>query len=356
MGFEDYISDTVTTDIKYNGDQSEFMISCPFCDAERHDYKLYVSIDVDYSPWICFRCGRKGNPYSFVMAYEEISFQDAKDALELYGVEDNGINQAKETYGEGLEPEEYLYLMTLEEFRHNTKSHKVTDKGPPKEPVGYTPLTNNYSVEALPFRDYLYKRGVTEEQITKHSIGYIHKGYMETQNNNRAFINNHVVFLTKGLKGNYIYWNTRAIDNKSYVKSYNAPSTEEEYGKSDVIFNLNNAIHKNNVVLCEGVFDALTFGDSGIATFGKKASNVQIDLLRHYLKPEQNLYLFLDNDAINETTDLANKLSRPNTYIVINKTNKDANDLGSYKAMNMLVKSSVLADGQGELLAKLNLM
>ena len=56
------------------------------------------------------------------------------------------------------------------------------------------------------------------------------------------------------------------------MKTINAPSTQSQYGKKDVIFNFNVAKYQPFIVITEGVFDALTFDKYGVATFGKAIS------------------------------------------------------------------------------------
>lgn len=353
MSFLDYISDNVTGDYKESSDGDQMRINCPFCSAYENDYKLYIG---KKSPelWLCFRCKYKGNPNQFIQMYEGVDYEDAKNTLELYGVEDTPMSKLAEEYGEGLDPQEYIYMMTLGLHRGDTREEEEVNKKPPKFIHGYRPLTNDTSPPTIPFREYLYSRGIDEDQINKHQIGYVIDGHMTTLKGSAIPVKNHVVFITYNTRGEYIYWNTRSIDPRNYIKTFNAPSNTDEYGKSDVIFNLNHAMTKNNVILCEGVFDALTFSDNGISTFGKRVSEVQVNLLKKYLRPEQKLFIFLDADAVDEANDLSERLNRPNTYIVVNPTTKDASDLGRKEALNIVVNHSVPASGQGRLIAKIN--
>ena len=352
MSFLDYVSDNITTEIRETSDGRQVSINCPFCETYENDFKLYIGKD---SPelWLCFRCGNKGNPNTFIQMYEGVDYKDAKNILELYGVDDTPIGKLAEKHGKGLDPQEYLYMMTLGLHKEQEEVEEV-DKKPPPFIQGYRPLTDDTSPATYPFRSYLYSRGVSEEQIRTHQIGYVVDGFMETIKGVKVPVKNHVVFITYNTRGEYIYWNTRSIDPNNYIKTFNAPSNEDEYGKADVIFNLNNALTKNNIILCEGVFDALTFFDNGIATFGKKVSDAQVELLNKHLKPEQKLYIFLDSDAVDASNELAERLDRDNTYIVINPTDHDASDLGTEKALDMVINHSVPANGQGRLIAKLN--
>lgn len=63
----------------------ELRYCCPFCGSNT-DYKFYVKnngSDKD-GLWICFKCGMKGNPISFVMKFLGVGFNQAKDILAVY--------------------------------------------------------------------------------------------------------------------------------------------------------------------------------------------------------------------------------------------------------------------------------
>ena len=352
MSFSDYIVDNVTSEVKETSDGNQIRINCPFCTEYSNDLKLYIG-SKHPELWFCFRCKNSGNPNKFIQMYEGVNYQDAKNTLELYGVEDKPMSKLAEKYGEDLDPQEYLYMMTMGLHEMRDEDEEVCKK-PPKFLQGYLPLSQDFTPRAEPLRQYLYSRGVSEYQIDRHCIGYVVDGHMTTLTGTQVPIKNHVVFLTYNDRGEYVYWNTRSIDPNNFIKTFNAPSGEGEYGKADVIFNLNNAKNQDNIILCEGVFDALTFSDNGIATFGKKVSKEQVRLLEENLIPEQKLYIFLDTDAIDESIELAEVLRRDNTYIVVNPTDLDPSDLGTKRALDILKNHTVTADGRGSILAKLN--
>lgn len=336
MSFKDYLDDELMESKETNGDQTRY--NCPFC-PPNNDFKFYVNTSGSNKDglWTCFKCGSKGNPVSFVMKYEKVDFNTAKDMLEIYGYgEDDFIHEAS---SKGLSVEEYLLLMMIEHDKPKEKD-KEKELTPPPLPVGYKRIVDNlYNPEVIPFVDYLVnKRGYTTEDIVTHNIGYITDGYATTVTNNKVGIHNHVVFITHDNNGRYQYWNTRSIEPNPKIKSLNGMAKDNEFSKRTVIFNLNRAKNMNELVLVEGVTDALTVGDSGIATFGKQVTDEQVNLLLNNLLPTQKLYLMLDRDADEQTVKLADKLypKHEETYIVLNPTGKDANDLGRDKTWEVI--------------------
>lgn len=349
MAFTDYLDEQMNGDYKDIG--HEKIYKCPFCGDDK--YRLYVSTGEsgdNEGLWICFHCGRKGNPISFVMEYEGARFSEAKETLELY---DYTIGNFEWSNDDTLTESEKLVLYI--NHLNKPKVKEKVDKTPPPLPVGYKRIIDNLNNnEVYPFLLYLYNRGFTIQDIIKHNIGYITDGYANTTNS-RIPLNNHLVFLTHNDKGEYIYWNTRSIDPKPYVKSVNGIAKDNEYSKKDVVFNLNTAKNEKDIIIVEGVPDALTLGNRGIATFGKQVTDTQVEEILKRVTKEQKLYIMLDMDAKEEMIKLADKLypRHENTYYVINKTYKDANDLGRDKALDIVFNQSVKADSRGSLLLKL---
>ena len=332
------------------GDQIRF--NCPFC-AE-HKHKFYVSRDKGL--WICFKCSEKGNPVTFVTEYFGVTFPEAVDILATfdYDVEQRDDRLTPAQYGNDLSEEEQLLLFISREGKPYEEDKRKRFKCP-SPPTNCKSLEANFNTpEAFPFFQYLHGRGVTLDQIKKHHISYVTYGQVELIDGRKMDLVNHLVFFTFDSKGKPIYWNTRSIEQNPFIKSFNAPSQEDEYSKNNTVFNLNHAENTDRIVIQEGVFDATTIGDSGVATFGKKVTDTQIDLLvKAASKNNIPIYIFLDEDASKEMGQAVQKLQAKSSsipvYLVVNKTGMDANDLGK-EASEELIKNAILADTEGQLL------
>src|SRR5690606_20821036 len=124
-----------------------------------------------------------------------------------------------------------------------------------------------------------------------------------------------------------IYWMARAITNEVKPKAFNPVGGVNTINKSDVIFNLNNAKKSGVVVINEGVFDATTVGDYGVALFGKTLSVKQlVQLIKADLDA---VYVMLDPDAIDDAIKMAMLLSKhiKNTFLC-NLKGGDPNEVG----------------------------
>lgn len=316
------------------GDNTRFC--CPFCGEM--NYKFYVRNDTGV--YQCFHCGRKGNPVSFLENYFHYNYKEAKEQVEDW----SSTLLDKETIYkyEGLTESESLYLALIKASKGEAHE-KITS---PLEKTKRVPLPTNfkllvdnmYNPEAFPYFIYLNNRGITLEQIKFYNIGYVTNGMVRKSSLSESgeieyfTIRNSIIFTTYDDEGKYLYWNSRAIDGNK-TKSINAPSMKDERSKNDVIFNLNNAKHTDRIILCEGVFNAITVGQSGVATFGKQITDDQLEALKvaSLENPSLKFYVFLDNDAKKQAAMVAKKLSAfsDKVYLVFNPFgDKDANDLG----------------------------
>lgn len=331
----------------------EIRFNCPFCGETK--YKLYVHSEKGL--WICFKCSEKGNPVTFVKQYYNVSYIEAVDILATYDYDVHAEQNNRYTlaqYGSDLDPEEQLLLFISREGEPIETIQEIRYVCPPTPTNCKSLMANFNNPEAFPFFQYLHNRGVTLEKIKTHHISYVTHGTVTLTDGRQMELNNHLVFFTFDDRGNPIYWNTRSIDPNPFIKSFNAPSKDNEYSKNNTIFNLNNAKHTDKIVVTEGVFDALTIpNNSGVATFGKKITEMQIDLLVEAANFRNiPIYLFLDSDAQKEVNQALERLqSRVNApiYIVFNDTDMDANDLGPIKCQELIDKA-IKADSQGQLL------
>ena len=305
------------TDFNLSGG-NQLNFSCPFCNDHRK--KMYVSPS---GKFICFLCETRGNSIvSFISQLEKVSYQEASQSLKEYGL-DHQVSFKK--------PEDTL-LGSLIRIKNQQRPVK------PK-PMEMIPLPTNccllkeHSPTTEPFFQYLYKRGMTDQEIIDYQVCYVVHGLVKTKNKS-FYINNQVVFITFDTNGNAIYWNTRSIDSDPYIKSFNGVAVNDhQHTKRNTIFNLNRT--PNHVmVVCEGVFNALTCtqGDYvGVATFGKNISDEQVKMIIN--SQATAIYLFLDNDANRETFHLvkrliSNGLSKPLKIVYNTNKEQDANDLG----------------------------
>ena len=323
---------------------NETRYCCPFCGET--DYKFYVlnSLNSDNGLYHCKKCGEKGNPITFVKDYFNVNGKVARDTLESNGVSLD-INPNIKFNNELTERESMLLML---QDNYTQVEHEKEKLVAPEIPIGIEYIKDNLNnPRAKPFIDYLLNRNVTINQMIEHCMGYVIKGKFKRSDGSYLPLTDSVVFFTFNAYGEYVYWNTRNINPNNTLKTINAPASKKEYSRKDVVFNINRAKNQPFIVINEGVFDALTFGDFGVATFGKQVTNRQIELILKTIKDRDippKIYLFLDKGTIKETVSSASKLyaKHKKTYIVPHG-DEDANDMGTYQSLMVLKENAMLA-------------
>lgn len=310
----------------------EIYLKCPFCGRAN---KFYIS---PQGKWLCFRCDKRGNSVlSFTQQYYKVSIKDARGILK-----EHDFNQTTEVITDPSESRESLFDK-LVNLTDKPKQQVVTKTCPPLPThVHWFKEINNPAI-ANPYLWYLKKRGLSMDDITFFHLGYVISGWIERPGKTPLEVKHSVLIPTLDQEGQIVYWNTRSIEYQPFVKSINAITNEEQYSKRDVLWNQSWIDHDSYMVICEGVFNAMTCFNKpyiGVATFGKMVSDTQIQLI-YKLRPAR-YYLFLDNDAKDQEYRLAKRLidtgvPRDKIYIVNNPYgDQDANDLGKATTLKLL--------------------
>jgi len=339
------------------GAGNETRFNCPFCENHNNKFKFYVE-NADLGRWICQRCGEKGNPAAFVMKWFEVDYAEAKEILLTYDYDVDEFRKQRTSFSNygagGLTEEERLLLYITREGEPLEDEIKKITYTCPRPPTNCKSLMENFNnPEAFIFFQYLQGRGVTLENIRDHNISYVTYGEVELVDGRKMNLINHLIFFTFNDLGVPIYWNTRSIDPNPFIKSFNAPAKTTEYSKNNSVFNLNRARFYDKIVVTEGVFNALTVGYHGVATFGKKVTEEQVRIMLNATEQFKTpIYLFLDKDAWKEMIQSAHTIHRIDptrpVYYVNSPTNEDANDIGTDRCYEW-ISNAFLADAQGDL-------
>ena len=137
----------------------------------------------------------------------------------------------------------------------------------------------------------------------------------------------------------------------NYIKSLNAPAKENNYSKNNSVWNESALVNNKRCVISEGLFNSLMVehkGIASIATYGKKITDEQIDLILSY--NPTSIVLFLDTDARQEQWELAHRIIAkgfsPDKVFMVNNPDyfKDANDLGRKGTWKLLKQATLFTD------------
>lgn len=291
MAIVDWLEANIDSKILYTGNQKEVHFNCPNCNETRH--RMYVSLNT--GAVYCHNCNYKGSIVNLIQLVEGVSFSRASTIF----------NDVK---GNLILPEnisrDFVTDMFSEDLRKDLKKRAIP------LPEEYTPLNpKKLNIRTRQAVNYLHTRGITDEQITAHKMGYCYEG----QYKNRV-----IIPITEN--GELKFWVARAISKTEKLKEKSPSNEDYQISKSEVVFNLDRASKLyHSAVLCEGIFDALSYDSIGVSLLGKSLYKEQLNILLDYRNLLTNgVFISLDNDASESATKIAKQLSEYFKVYIIN--------------------------------------
>jgi DNA primase len=284
MEFTDYLDSNYDIEFVSGGSQIKVSGQCPFCFEDRHDLRLYIGIDTGRG--ICFHCNTGFNSIKFVMAAESCGW---KKAVKILSDDDDEYERFKDE----AEPEPEAIF-------------------PPMVALGENPA----AVE------YLLDRGVYG--VADHfKLMYCPA---DTVIKDRTYYTNRrVIIPIHDVTGKAVSWQGRDITGRA-LRYLFPPGFEG----ANFLFNAWSIPNRADyLILSEGVFDAFGWWLDGfknvVATFGKKISESQMDMIR-YLKPKA-IFIAWDSDAMWENYEFFEKYSYLFKIRIIDLGGKDADEM-----------------------------
>ena len=241
----------------------EMLFYCPRC--EHHKRKLSVNLEKDvFKCWVCDWSGR--GLYKLVRRY--------------------GTSQQRKEW------KSFSGQVEIENFSKTLFDREIEQKEQIlKLPEGFVSLANKDlpPTAAYPL-NYLFSRGLTKTDVIKWKIGYCTEGEYS----------NRIIVPSFGLTGhvNYFVARTYARDWKKY--------TNPEASK-DIIFNHLYLDFDEDLVLVEGVFDAVIAGENSVPVLGSTLREGHA-LFQEIVKNDTPVYIAFDDDADKKTMDVVEKL------------------------------------------------
>jgi len=265
--------------------QNEFMYWSPF--ITHHKRKLQINIQTQ--KWHCW-----------------VSNTGGRNLFQLF----KKVNASREQFNELVE------LVGEPKYSRVKKQDK---KDLVRLPDEYKPLWNGGDgIVKRHALTYMYKRGFTDDDILKHNIGYCDEGKYS----------NRIIIPSYDSDGQLNFFVGRDF-YKSKLKYLNSFTSKDVIG-FDLFINWDEPI-----ILCEGVFDAMSFKRNAIPLFGKTMSKrLHKKILQQKVK---KVFLALDDDAQVDAMKISEKLMNEGIDVrKIDLKNGDPNDIGFKKLTKML--------------------
>ena len=264
---------------------------CPFHD----DTNPSMSVSEEKQIYKCFSCGASGNVFNFVMDYEHVEFKEALKILaDRAGIK---INNISTTSSSRYDKYYKMYDLALKMYQNN--------------------LNSSLGKEA---KEYLKKRGLDEEIITRFKIGLStsKKDELTKILNSKDYTNkeielyglgngredlyiNRIMFPLSDIGGKVVGFSGRIYNTSSQSKYINTKETPI-FKKGELLYNYYDAkdfVRKEkNLIIVEGFMDVIRLYKEGIknviALMGTSLTKNGISLIKRL---STNIYLSLDGDG-----------------------------------------------------------
>jgi len=284
----------------------EFRINCINPDHFRIkgelDTKHHLYINIKTGFFICPICNWRGNFYKFVSFVEGLSWREVYDK---YKNESEDISLA-----------DFQAVVENRLYPVNEQEQVNTNIG-----SGFGFETLEITEDTIAYK-YLVGRGITMEKIKKYRLKYCIRGKYAFRIIIPTYENNKLVYFVA----------------RKYISAFFAPkvmnppkSSTQFLPKNEIVFGIDNIIKGEWLVITEGVFDAMTIPNYGIALLGKYLSNKQFFKIINL--GIQRVYVMLDNDAYANALDIGWKFMKWGIEVYVINLNKDEdpNSIGEYE-------------------------
>ena len=246
----------------HSGD--EILFNCPKC--KHHKKKL--SVNLEKNVFKCWICEYRGNNVRRLIRRFG-SFTQQQEWAKI----DNTVEIAsfEDIFSTEQEPE-----MNVEQTISLPEEFK-------------TLCSKNLSLASKPILRFLYERGVSNEEIVKWKIGYCPSGEYKER----------VVIPSFNEDGEVNYFVARTYGN-DWMKYKNPPASR------DIIFNELYVDFDNDLVIVEGVFDAIVAGNA-VPILGSSLKE-DSKLLKKVVEHDTPVYIALDPDVETKAMRLIKKM------------------------------------------------
>lgn len=283
--------------------KGNYSFKCPFC--LHHKNKLEINLITNNkkeNPWHCWVCNTKGKTIHTLFKRIKVSADKYKDLSLL--IQPSISTKQIEQIAISL-PEEFI---SLSDDNNVFTKDKITQ------------------IELKHVLKFLKKRGVTADDIKKYNIGFCKDGKYADR----------VIIPSYDEKGLLNYFVARDYKETSPRKYKNPPVSVKDIIGFELYINW-----KAPIILCEGMFDAITIKRNCIPLLGKVLHD---KLMEKIVKSSvDRIYIALDNDARKDALKHAEKLmSYGKEIYMVELEGKDANQIGFEKFLQTLEKTEPL--------------
>jgi hypothetical protein len=255
--------------------QKEISFWCPKCNPPHHKPKLFVNKQTMKAH--CFVCGFKANgldQIAYAMGKRKKYNQNSHNSSEIISL----LRKRIETYAEA-------------------EDKKI------KLPYGLFDISNSPQDIVYPAINFLKKRGVCDDDIVRWRMMY--GAAKDPKHNMRG----RIVIPSYGNNGKINYYIGRSVfdppKDQQFFLNYKLPPADV-ISKNEIIFNEVDIDWELDIVLVEGVFDAIKISNA-IPLLGKSLSE-ESKIFKKILEHDASIIMMLDGDAAKDQIVICDKL------------------------------------------------
>jgi DNA primase len=272
----------------YDLKKNELAFYCPFC----NHHKPKLQINTDTQKWHCWVCNSGGKKITSL--------------LRKLDVDKKTISKIREIYGDSV------YIQKEDDA--------VVFVSLPKEFISLSETPKGFNPEYKHAIHYLAQRGISIKEIVKYNIGYCVEGLYARR----------IIIPSYDSNGKLNYFVSRSYYPEERMKYKNPPIS-----KNVICFD-SQINWAEEIILCEGVFDAIAIKRNAIPLLGKFPSKQLVEKI--FMSGIRDIVISLDNDAVNEALKAADYFRKQGIRVRLMKPkDKDASEMGYenfYKELN----------------------
>lgn len=269
---------------------NELAFYCPFC----HHHKQKLQVNTETQKWHCWTCNSGGKKLTSLLRKLDVDKKTIAVIREIYG---------DSVYNPQSDDSDTKVFISL-----------------PKEYISLAEAPKGFNPEYKQAIHYLQQRGIGIKEIVKYGIGYCKEGLYARR----------IIVPSYNSDGSLNYFISRSYYSDEKMKYKNPPISKN-------IICLDSQINWNEpIILCEGVFDAITIRRNAIPLLGKFPSKNLVEKI--FMSGITDIVISLDNDAMNEALKVSEYFRKQgiNVKLMMLK-DKDAAEMGYenfYKELN----------------------
>ncbi len=291
---------------------------CPFHQEKTPSFTVSPERGIFY----CFGCGKKGDIFTFVQEFQNLSFRESLELLAKQAgvtLEDSRKGggekdaQERDALGELYDKLERLFCHLLEKepkaehAREYLKSRTLSPEILKLYRIGYAPRSTQWLYKFLISRHY-------SDDFLKKS------GLFSSRRYPYPLFSDRIIFPVINTSEHSIAFSGRALGEEQQPKYINSPQTAL-FQKKNSLFGISQALkmmrEEREVYLCEGNFDVLALAQAGVlntvAPLGTAFTIEQAQFLKRYVK---KINILFDGDEAGEKASIKASLLLENLDLI----------------------------------------